>query len=347
MADRAILLTYRDYCELPDDGRRYEIHDGELSVTPAPNPRHQRLVGAIYRILFAHVRSRGLGEVLLSPIDVSLTDIAIVEPDVVYLERARAGAVSSRRQTTQASSLRTLPGALLLDGGRGGTNGGGACAGPGGVRAGRAGGRRGACGAAVARRSGARRGHPLARRGGRGLELGPLAGGRADLGLDATPHVEVARHLDPAGLGRRHEVVQDPVRHVLVERALVPARPHVELERLELDQVLVGHVADADRREVGLAGPGAEASELRHGHRHLVVAVRVRVRHDLERLRRRTTHARVIAARAQRLVSPMPTATAALASKRSSVSGSPVTRAAASTPKIGWVRKNPESALCR
>ena len=96
MADRAILLTYRDYCELPDDGRRYEIHDGELSVTPAPNPRHQRLVGALYRILHAHVRSHGLGEVFLSPLDVILSDIAIVRPDVVYLERSRAGAVSSR-----------------------------------------------------------------------------------------------------------------------------------------------------------------------------------------------------------------------------------------------------------
>jgi Uma2 family endonuclease len=96
MADRTILLTYRDYCELPDDGRRYEIHDGELSVTPAPNPRHQRLVGALYRTLYAHVWSRGLGEVLLSPIDVILSDIAIVQPDLVYLERSRAGAVSSR-----------------------------------------------------------------------------------------------------------------------------------------------------------------------------------------------------------------------------------------------------------
>jgi len=27
-------LTYHDYEALPDDGRRYEIHDGELSVTP-------------------------------------------------------------------------------------------------------------------------------------------------------------------------------------------------------------------------------------------------------------------------------------------------------------------------
>src|SRR5205809_7600431 len=106
MADRAILLTYRDYCELPDDGRRYEIHDGELSVTPAPNPRHQRLVGALYRALFGHVRSRGLGEVLLSPIDVILSDIAIVQPDVVYLERARGRAPC---RAAGSSGRRPLP----------------------------------------------------------------------------------------------------------------------------------------------------------------------------------------------------------------------------------------------
>jgi len=53
-------------------------------------------VGAVYKALDAHVRARGLGEVLLSPLDVILSDITIVQPDVVYLERSRAGAVSSR-----------------------------------------------------------------------------------------------------------------------------------------------------------------------------------------------------------------------------------------------------------
>ena len=33
MAMRRTVLTYEDYAALPDDGRRYEIHDGELSVT--------------------------------------------------------------------------------------------------------------------------------------------------------------------------------------------------------------------------------------------------------------------------------------------------------------------------
>jgi Uma2 family endonuclease len=44
-------LTYRDYEALPNDGRRYEIHDGELSVTPSPSLEHQivsiRLVAAL------------------------------------------------------------------------------------------------------------------------------------------------------------------------------------------------------------------------------------------------------------------------------------------------------------
>ena len=39
-----VVLTYREYAALPGDGRRYEIHDGELSVTPAPGTTHQIFV---------------------------------------------------------------------------------------------------------------------------------------------------------------------------------------------------------------------------------------------------------------------------------------------------------------
>ena len=35
-----VSLTYWDYEALPADGRRYEIHEGDLSVTPAPSPKH-------------------------------------------------------------------------------------------------------------------------------------------------------------------------------------------------------------------------------------------------------------------------------------------------------------------
>jgi Uma2 family endonuclease len=36
-------LTYDDFLKLPDDGKRYEIIDGELHVSPAPTFRHQRV----------------------------------------------------------------------------------------------------------------------------------------------------------------------------------------------------------------------------------------------------------------------------------------------------------------
>ena len=38
-----IVLTYDNYRDLPNDQNRYEILDGELSVTPAPSTKHQRI----------------------------------------------------------------------------------------------------------------------------------------------------------------------------------------------------------------------------------------------------------------------------------------------------------------
>ena len=38
-----VILTYADYAALPDDGRRSKLHEGEVSVTPAPSTRHQRV----------------------------------------------------------------------------------------------------------------------------------------------------------------------------------------------------------------------------------------------------------------------------------------------------------------
>src|SRR5438552_15502342 len=56
-----VVLGYRDYAALPNDGRRYEILDGALSVTPAPSVDHQIVLANLFRILDAHVRARHLG----------------------------------------------------------------------------------------------------------------------------------------------------------------------------------------------------------------------------------------------------------------------------------------------
>ena len=95
-----IALTYRDYSALPDDGKRYEIHDGELSVTAAPTPLHQMVLLNLATALDAHVRARNLGRVLVAPLDIILSDrsgeTTILQPDIIFLDRERLGLISQR-----------------------------------------------------------------------------------------------------------------------------------------------------------------------------------------------------------------------------------------------------------
>jgi Uma2 family endonuclease len=91
-----VTLTYDDYAALPDDGRRYELYEGELTVTPAPQPRHQLVIGNLHVLMVEHVRRLALGQVFLSPIDVILSRITVVQPDLVYVETARIEIVTER-----------------------------------------------------------------------------------------------------------------------------------------------------------------------------------------------------------------------------------------------------------
>jgi Uma2 family endonuclease len=84
-----IVLTYEDYAALPNDGKRYELHEGELSVTPAPGTRHQLIIGNLYLILSPHVRASTHGALILSPFDCIMSDITVVEPDLVYVDDQR------------------------------------------------------------------------------------------------------------------------------------------------------------------------------------------------------------------------------------------------------------------
>jgi len=87
-------LDYDDYVRLPDDGKRYEILDGELYVTPAPSPNHQRVSKRLQRKLEDYFEARGLGEVFDAPIDMILGRHDIAQPDILVV--ADPGQVSDR-----------------------------------------------------------------------------------------------------------------------------------------------------------------------------------------------------------------------------------------------------------
>jgi Uma2 family endonuclease len=54
---------------LPDDGNRYEVIDGELFVTPAPNVTHQSAVLELALVVAPYVRAHRIGEAIISPAD--------------------------------------------------------------------------------------------------------------------------------------------------------------------------------------------------------------------------------------------------------------------------------------
>lgn len=81
-------LTYEDFLQLPDDGRRYEILDGELFMSPAPRPIHQWVLLNLVTYVRDHVVVHDLGDVFIAPVDVLLSEHDIVEPDLVFIAKA-------------------------------------------------------------------------------------------------------------------------------------------------------------------------------------------------------------------------------------------------------------------
>lgn len=86
-------FTYEDYLLLPE-GKRYELIEGELLVTPAPTARHQRTLLRLAVRLSTHVEAAGLGQVLPAPTDVILSNENVIQPDLLFVVRQRQGIIN-------------------------------------------------------------------------------------------------------------------------------------------------------------------------------------------------------------------------------------------------------------
>ncbi len=80
--------TSADLEVLPDDGKRYEIIDGELYVSRQPHWHHQETCGRIFAALLAWSSQTGAGETNIAP-GVIFADDDDVAPDVVWISTAR------------------------------------------------------------------------------------------------------------------------------------------------------------------------------------------------------------------------------------------------------------------
>lgn len=78
--------TVEDYASFPDDGNRYEIIDGALFVTPAPEVSHQGVVGELQGRLWTFLKLHPeAGRVWASPADIELADDTVVQPDLFVI----------------------------------------------------------------------------------------------------------------------------------------------------------------------------------------------------------------------------------------------------------------------
>lgn len=88
-------FTYEDYL-LTEEGKRYELIDGDLLMTPAPNVEHQDISKDLLIILYNQLERKGFGKVFASPIDVVLSNTDVVQPDVLFISKERMNIITKQ-----------------------------------------------------------------------------------------------------------------------------------------------------------------------------------------------------------------------------------------------------------
>ena len=91
-----MVLTYEDYVLLPNDGKRYEILEGELTVTPAPGTKHQTASGNLFVLLAHYIKERDLGKLFHAPIDLILESTSVLQPDLLFVSKVRQQIITER-----------------------------------------------------------------------------------------------------------------------------------------------------------------------------------------------------------------------------------------------------------
>jgi Uma2 family endonuclease len=86
-------LTYPELRMMPDDGKRYELIDGEVFVTPSPSEKHQRILANLLASMHVYAQARRLGKVYPAPFDVVFGEKTALQPDLLFVSSARLGIV--------------------------------------------------------------------------------------------------------------------------------------------------------------------------------------------------------------------------------------------------------------
>ena len=87
-------LTYQDYAKTPE-GEIWELIDGEKFMPPSPSSAHQGVNMELAWLLHGFVKTRSLGRVYFAPFDVVLSDLDVVQPDLLFVSNERSDIVTA------------------------------------------------------------------------------------------------------------------------------------------------------------------------------------------------------------------------------------------------------------
>src|SRR5262245_4829434 len=104
-ASSGVKLTYDDFVQFPDDGKRHELIDGEHYVTPSPNTKHQQVSGRLFLLIGNWLEANPAGQLFHAPYDVVISRFDILEPDLLYFSNERAATAITVLHATSAPDL--------------------------------------------------------------------------------------------------------------------------------------------------------------------------------------------------------------------------------------------------
>jgi Uma2 family endonuclease len=89
-------LTYEDYARFPEDGRRWELIDGEAFMVPSPTTDHQRIMLRFRDQIASFLKVHGGGECFVAPLDVVFAPEQVFQPDVIFVSDDDASVVTDQ-----------------------------------------------------------------------------------------------------------------------------------------------------------------------------------------------------------------------------------------------------------
>lgn len=91
--------------EIMPEGTLCQLINDVLIMSPAPTPNHQSASGIIYEEISGFVRTKKLGKVFYSPIDVYLNDKNVFQPDIIYIAKDRLEIIDWKKGIMGAPDL--------------------------------------------------------------------------------------------------------------------------------------------------------------------------------------------------------------------------------------------------